>query len=378
MLPKNIANGLVVFKINLMKKNKIEMIQGKILLFCLFSVFNLFFAQNKNILVTVISTDIKSNLTLIYLVPDEIFYKNSILYETAKKNKQDKFLFNISIGNEDQFPLPYIFTSKTSNRYTRSLPFLLRKGEFEFKLSATQAVPVLSKVSPENKVIVEDQEKFSQFFNSIIDDLYNYNDEKNKIIIDDLLLKYSKDNPNSYMLFWTLVSRLQTHGFNDSTLLSFNNLSYKIRNSTYGKYLDEKLKISALLSEGQTFPELNLKNKQVSTFFGKKFTLVDFWFSYCSPCIEVMPKYKELYSKYNNDFEILGISIDRTKDVENWKKVIKDNELNWPQFLDENGVRTKYYEINKFPTTFLLDSKGKILKKNISPEELEKFLEMNL
>ena len=46
--------------------------------------------------------------------------------------------------------------------------------------------------------------------------------------------------------------------------------------------------------------------------------------------------------------------------------------------LDENGNISKKYSINKFPTNFLLDSEGKIIKRDIPQEELEKFLEENL
>ena len=60
-------------------------------------------------------------------------------------------------------------------------------------------------------------------------------------------------------------------------------------------------------------------------------------------------------------FEIISISTDGTKYLENWKKIIAEQEIKWKQLLDENGVESKKYSITKFPTTFLLDNEGKIL-----------------
>ena len=136
---------------------------------------------------------------------------------------------------------------------------------------------------------------------------------------------------------------------------------------------------SLKLSENLKFPEFEIQDKKISSAFGKKYTFIDFWFSHCGPCLNDFPKYKEVYTKYKNlGLEIIGISTDRTKDIDDWKKVIKEKDLNWLQLLDENGIESHQFNINAFPTTFLLNSEGIIIKKDISPEELEIFLEKNL
>ena len=127
------------------------------------------------------------------------------------------------------------------------------------------------------------------------------------------------------------------------------------------------------LAKGNMFPKL------FSYTLGKKYTLIDFLFSYCAPCLEEIPKYKEVYSKYKNKgFEIIAISSDWTQDISNWQKTIDKNDLVWQNFHDKNKKETKKYNINSFPTTFLLDFKGKIIKKNPSLKDLEAFLEDNL
>ncbi|WHF52601.1 TlpA disulfide reductase family protein [Chryseobacterium gotjawalense] len=89
---------------------------------------------------------------------------------------------------------------------------------------------------------------------------------------------------------------------------------------------------------------------------------------------------RQCFTKCYKDkgFEIIVFSTDRTLDIANWRKTVDKNNLSWQNVLDENGVEAKKYNINQFPTTFLLDAEGNIIKKNISPEELAQFLEENL
>ena len=59
-----------------------------------------------------------------------------------------------------------------------------------------------------------------------------------------------------------------------------------------------------------------------------KYTLVDFWFSHCKPCREELPKYKELYGKFNpKGFEMVGIATDKTFALPNLQKTIEEFEI---------------------------------------------------
>jgi len=196
---------------------------------------------------------------------------------------------------------------------------------------------------------------------------------------DSLLLELSKKNSKSYRVFWRLVGKFEANGFKQSYLQAFNNLNSSVRKSSVGLIFSEELKKGSKMVEGNLFPALILKGENVQSSLGKSYTIIDFWFSHCVPCIEQVPKYRELYSKYKDKgFEIVNISTDRTKDIGNWKKMIKEKELNWAHYLDENGEKSKYYNINSFPTNFLLDSSGKIIKKDISLEDLDAFLSKSL
>ena len=87
----------------------------------------------------------------------------------------------------------------------------------------------------------------------------------------------------------------------------------------------------------------------------------------------------ELYDAYRYaGFEVMGISVDKKDDFNKWTATIKKEDLKWPNYLDENGVNSALLAVNYFPFNFLLNSKGEIIKKNISMEELKRLLEKNL
>ena len=77
-------------------------------------------------------------------------------------------------------------------------------------------------------------------------------------------------------------------------------------------------------------------------------------------------------------FEVMGISVDKKDDFKKWTSTIKKEDLKWPNYLDENGVNSASLAVNYFPFNFLLNSKGEIIKKNISMDELKSLLEKNL
>jgi alkyl hydroperoxide reductase subunit AhpC len=88
---------------------------------------------------------------------------------------------------------------------------------------------------------------------------------------------------------------------------------------------------------------------------------------------------KETYEKYKDKgFEIIGISTDRIRYKEKWEEAIQKYALLWPQYWDQDGEASSKLSINKFPTNFLLDSRGHIIRKDLRPVELDQFLWENM
>ena len=75
---------------------------------------------------------------------------------------------------------------------------------------------------------------------------------------------------------------------------------------------------------------------------------------------------------------MVGIATDKTFALPNLQKTIEEFEIPWTIYLDENSKQSDKWTIKVFPTNFLLDENGKIIKKNISQKELEVLLTQNL
>lgn len=122
----------------------------------------------------------------------------------------------------------------------------------------------------------------------------------------------------------------------------------------------------------------NNESIKLSDYVSKnKYTLVDYWASWCAPCRKEMPNLVNLYNKYKDKgFEIVGISLDMDKD--SWTTAINKMGMVWPQMSDLKGWQSelaKPYQITSIPFTMLIDQNGNVIGKRLSLVELDKELE---
>lgn len=98
--------------------------------------------------------------------------------------------------------------------------------------------------------------------------------------------------------------------------------------------------------------------------------LLDFWATWCGPCIAEMPNVKETYAKYKNQkFEIIGISLDNsTVPLEAY---IASEGIMWRQYWDNGGRISNMYNVRAIPSTFLIDGAGIIRQVNLRGSALE-------
>ncbi|MCF2501838.1 TlpA family protein disulfide reductase [Dyadobacter sp. CY107] len=109
-----------------------------------------------------------------------------------------------------------------------------------------------------------------------------------------------------------------------------------------------------------------------------KVVLVDFWASWCAPCMEEQPELKKLYNQFNKSrnaekkFEIYGVSLDSKKPA--WQAAVKKYNIKWIQVSDLKfwtSPVAKTYEIDALPFNVLLDKEGTIVGINLHGKELE-------
>jgi peroxiredoxin len=141
--------------------------------------------------------------------------------------------------------------------------------------------------------------------------------------------------------------------------------------------LQSRVQLLEKTSVGGTISNINMPNSSNETIslnnIQKKYTLIDFWASWCPPCRTESKLLKELYNIYHAEgFEIYGISLDSKR--ENWLKAIEKDQRNWVEVSTVEGFKTpvsQEYGITSLPTNFLIDASGKIIAVNIHGQELK-------
>ncbi|MEM7234931.1 MAG: TlpA disulfide reductase family protein, partial [Planctomycetota bacterium] len=121
--------------------------------------------------------------------------------------------------------------------------------------------------------------------------------------------------------------------------------------------------------------DLDGKKVSISDYRGNV-VLVDFWATWCGPCIRMMPDLVEIKKAFaGQDFQVIGVSLDDEKKVDASivRKVAKKHGLDWPHLYDGKGWMTKpaYLNvINRIPRTILLDRAGRARYVNLRKEPL--------
>lgn len=139
---------------------------------------------------------------------------------------------------------------------------------------------------------------------------------------------------------------------------------------------------SAPMANGETFELTDLRGQYV---------LVDFWGSWCAPCLQAIPELKALYADYHDrrytdakNFELLSVGVET--DPARWRQALERLQLPWPYQVLDHTTSARFFDsplaaqygITAVPTTYLLDPGGQIIGVNLSFPELRKLLDRRL
>ena len=152
-------------------------------------------------------------------------------------------------------------------------------------------------------------------------------------------------------------------------------ISDEVRNSAFALTFEriemakERLQITKAFKVGATAPDftlndLNGKPFTLSTLRGK-WIVLDFWGSWCMPCIKGMPEMKTAYNKFHNKVEFIGICCNDKQ--ERWQKAVSDHALPWIQLFNPRDIDYRQdplvlYNIKAFPTKIIITPEGTIHK----------------
>lgn len=326
--------------------------------------------------------------TLVYF-PEDISTSSAIV--------KGKFNFSGSIS----YPVPSILYIKAGDKIKyRSTIFFLDKGEQKADWKVDEKYSSAVNI---NNAATNEQAQYLSLYQQNDERLYQLNVSLNGLGTDansatirvrlqrekdsleraneQITLNNLRQHPESFIPLWDMVYALD-RGYNPF-LDSFNNaLPAQLKNSVTGKAYSAgvaKLRMTAIGSIFPTMEVSDIKGQKTMVSGKNKYTLVDFWYTSCFPCRRLFPGFKKIYEAYHDKgFELIAVSTDEGKYIDDWKQFLNDNPLPWPQYLDDNKRNAEMLLITRYPTSFLLDSEGRILKQDMLPDELEKFLEANL
>ncbi|WP_168796429.1 TlpA disulfide reductase family protein [Flagellimonas onchidii] len=179
-------------------------------------------------------------------------------------------------------------------------------------------------------------------------------------------LSFLQSHPESYLNpFWL---HFYSRGLSMDTLKSlYEKLNPRIKNGLYGIRLRERMELIKKATIGFKAPNFKVEdtygNRVSLEKFKGKYVLLDFWASWCAPCLENHPILKKLYNQYNKKgLEILGVSIDSDKEV--WLQTIqKEGSDTWHHInsWDNEKPINELYNIKPIPAYVLIDKRGSIV-----------------
>ena len=135
-----------------------------------------------------------------------------------------------------------------------------------------------------------------------------------------------------------------------------------------------------------TYTDISLPGPQgqtvkVSDYVGKnKLVLIDFWASWCGPCMGEMPNVVKAYEMFHaKGLEIVGVSLDKNK--ASWLAAVEQTGQKWPQMSDLKGWDSEgaaLYGIQSIPANVLINEQGEIVAQNLRGDALLKEVESRL
>lgn len=188
--------------------------------------------------------------------------------------------------------------------------------------------------------------------------------EYNAYITEQTMLNVG--NPIGYLLFLQ-----QAYDMAPAELDTYLALNPEMAKFKKVSSLVEMNKRKAATGEGAKFADFDINGQKLSDYVGKdgKYLLVDFWASWCGPCMRQLEVLKDIYAEYKDkNLNVLGVAV--WDKVEDTRRAIADHQLPWDCIIDAGTVPTDIYGISGIPCIMLIGPDGTILSRDKQGDEL--------
>tara|TARA_B100001059_G_scaffold4263_1_gene3559 strand:- start:310 stop:1425 length:1116 start_codon:yes stop_codon:yes gene_type:complete len=191
---------------------------------------------------------------------------------------------------------------------------------------------------------------------------------------NDYKIDFVSKNPNSLfsvLLLTELVSKKEISSADATKIIK--SYSPKIAATPSSKELRNTIAAMKKAEVGGLAPDFSAptptgKQLALSEVLGK-YTIIDFWASWCKPCRRENPNVVNVYNQYHDKgLNIISVSLDKAGQKERWLKAIETDQMNWEHVSNLKGWNepiAKMYNVRSIPATFLLDENGTIIAKNL-------------
>ncbi len=130
--------------------------------------------------------------------------------------------------------------------------------------------------------------------------------------------------------------------------------------------LAASLTLGAATLNAASAPDFNLRNLRgervnLKTLLTKGPVLLDFWATYCKPCVKAMPKLQKIHEKYGKSgLTVLGVNVDGPRGQNRVKPFLRARKVSFPIALDSDSAVMRRMQVNVLPTTLLITPDGEI------------------
>ncbi len=243
----------------------------------------------------------------------------------------------------------------------------------------------------EERASGKSKERASQaFFYYILGRLQrpNVTDDDYKAVGADLVANVNEVDPRRIAEITQLFLRIAPDAAKDSAnqVVKIYGASEDETKQRMAKALEGTLRFASLVGNEMKVEGLYLDKTEIDwNSYRGKVVLVDFWATWCGPCVAEVPNVRALYEKYHDaGFEVLGYSVD--EDIEALEKFEEEKKLPWKTASEKLSVEAKenggkeyvnlseYYGVSAIPTMILVDKDGKVVSINARGEELKRLL----